>query len=121
MEHTLTMSTTGEARQAQLFFSGSCTITEARLVKDILLEAIDQVDHLYLDLQGIGAVDVSFIQLLCAAHRECFLSDKEIYIQEQPGIIMNTFLATAGYTKQCGCLSGAKKSCLWSKCATDSL
>ena len=119
MEHILKLRTTDRGQEAQLFFKGSCTLLEAKAIQHTLLEAIDQVDLLSLDLEDIEVVDVSFIQLLCAAHRECFLSAKEIYIEGKTGATMNTFLTTAGYSKQCGCINGAKKSCLWSRYAVD--
>ena len=117
MNHSLKVNETEAGKEGMLSLVGDLTMTEAQDTKKALLEAIEQVDTLLLDLQKIESVDVSFIQLLCAAHRECFLSEKGIFLQGEVSIIMETLLERAGYSKQCGCFPAAKKSCLWGKCS----
>lgn len=114
MDHSLKVSITNTGKEGVLSLLGNLTMIEAREAKKTLLEAIEEVDTLYIDMSGIEAVDVSFIQLICAAHRECFLAQKEIYIQGGASDAMEQFLCKAGYSKQQGCLTGAKTSCLWS-------
>ncbi len=113
MDHSLKVEMTEVGKEGVLALAGDLTMVEAQETKKVLLEAIEKVDTLHLDLKKIESVDVSFIQLLCAAHRECFLSEKEIFLQGGVSDIMNQLLEKAGYSKQCGCYSAAKKSCLW--------
>lgn len=116
MGHSLIVSNTQAGREGVLSLMGNLTMVEAQDTKKALLEAIEEVDRLHLDLKSIESIDVSFIQLLCAAHRECFLSKKEIFLQgDVPGDI-EEFLERAGYSKQHGCFSGALASCLWRTC-----
>ena len=113
MSHSMIVNNTEAGKEGVLSLTGDLTMVEALDTKNTLLEAIEQVDRLHLDLKAIEAVDVSFIQLLCAAHRECFLSRKKIFVKgDVPGTITE-FLETAGYSKHHGCLNGAEASCLW--------
>ena len=114
MDHSLDVSKTNIGKEGVLSLMGNLTMLEAQEAKKALLEAIEEVDTLYLDISGIETVDVSFIQLICAAHRECFLTQKKIYMQGDVSDTMEIFLTKAGYYKQHGCLTGAKTSCLWS-------
>ena len=104
MDHSLKVNKTKVGKEGVLSLMGDLTMVEAQETKRMFLEAINEVDTLYLDLGGIASVDVSFIQLLCAAHRECFLSQKEIFLQGDLPDTIDIFLATAGYSKQCGCI-----------------
>ncbi len=119
MDHSLKLTKTEAGKEGYLSLVGNLTMAEVQETQKVLLEAIEQVDTLYLDLKEIESVDVSFVQLLCAAHRECFLSEKDIFLQGGVSDIMEKLLASAGYSKQCGCYSAAKKSCLWSSCNND--
>ena len=119
MDHSLKVDITEAGKEGFLALAGDLTMVEAQETKKVLLEAIEKVDTLHLDLQKIESVDVSFIQLICAAHRECFLSEKEIFLRGGGRDIIDQLLERAGYSKQCGCKSEAKKSCLWSSYNND--
>lgn len=121
MEHSLTVNETSKGKEGVLSLVGDLTMLEAQETKRNLLEAIEEVDILHLDLQNIEKVDVSFIQLICASHRECFLSEKTIDLQDGVNDTMEKLLEDAGYTKQCGCYPDAKDSCLWKQCASNCL
>ncbi len=119
MNHSLKVTRTEAGIEGTLSLEGDLTMAEAKDTKNVLLEAIGEVDTLLLDLQKIESVDVSFIQVLCAAHRECLLSEKSIFLRDEVSDIMATLLARAGYSKQCGCFPAAQKSCLWGKCSSN--
>jgi len=119
MDHSLKVTKTEAGKEGVLSLVGDLTMAEAQETQKVLLEAIEEVDTLHLDLKEIESVDVSFIQLLCAAHRECFLSEKDIFLQGGVSDIIENLLERAGYSKQCGCSSAAKKSCLWGSCNND--
>ncbi|SHO43470.1 STAS domain-containing protein [Desulfopila aestuarii] len=117
MEHSLKITRTDVGTEGTLSLVGDVTMTEVRETKDALLEAIGEVDRLYLDLHQVESADVSFIQVLCAAHRECFLTEKALFLQGNVSGNLQTLLERAGYVKQCGCFPAARESCLWSVCA----
>lgn len=113
MGHSLKISENGAGKEGVLVLMGNVTIMEALETKEKLLEAIKEVDVLHVDVQAIESVDVTFIQLLCAAHRECFLSKKEVFLQGDLVDTLEEFLERAGYSKHHGCIPGAQASCLW--------
>ena len=116
MEHSLTVNKTEIGLEGLLLFDGDMTMVEAQENAQTLLGAILEVTTLNVDLQNVGAVDISLIQLLCSAHRECFLSGKTIHIVTGDNESIRQLVERAGYCKQLGCLSGAKESCLWQTC-----
>ncbi len=113
MQHSLTVNTTETGLTGFLLLEGNLTMTQVRETHRILFEAIRDVNTLNIELRNIGAMDMSFVQLLCAAHRECLLSGRSIHLQGDRSENINTLLEKSGYCKQLGCLPGAKESCLW--------
>ncbi len=114
MEHSLQINTIPTGIEGILTLKGDLTMVSAEETRTALLEAIGQVDALRLDLHDVESADVSFLQLLCAAHRECFLMEKKIIFKGNIPEFLQTLLERAGYSRQLGCISDAKKSCLWS-------
>ncbi len=113
MKHSLKVNKTDEGTEGLLSLTGDLTMAHARETKEALLQAIKEVDTLHLDLKEIDSVDVSFVQLMCATHRECFLSEKKVFLQGGVGTSMQRILEQAGYCKQLGCSTDAKENCLW--------
>ena len=113
MKHSLKVNKAQAGLEGILSFEGDLTILQAQETHRILFEAILEVNSLLIDLQNVGEADVSLIQLLCSAHRECFLSGKTIFIENGDNESISRLLEKSGYCKQRGCLSGAKESCLW--------
>ncbi len=91
MNHSLKVTKTTDGKEGTLSLAGDLTMAEVQETKQALLEAIGEVDTLRLDLKEIEAVDVSFIQLLCAAHRECFLSEKGIFLEVRSATLWRSF------------------------------
>jgi len=120
MEHSLQINTTPTGIEGILSLQGDLTMVSAQETRKTLLDAIGKVDALRLDLNDVGSIDVSFLQLLCAAHRECFLSGKTILLQGNLTESVEDTLERAGYTRQLGCFADVRKSCLWAA-PTDSI
>lgn len=115
MKHSLRISKTEEGIEGLLSLWGDMTMPHAQEIRTTLLEAVDKVDTLSLDLDEIESVDVSFVQLICAAHRECEKNDKMIFLQGKKEGSVHDILQRTGYSKQIGCPAGSQKSCLWKK------
>jgi anti-anti-sigma regulatory factor len=113
MEHSLKLNTTQTGLEGILIFEGDLTMVQAQETHQVLFKAVLEVNSLLIDLQNVGEADVSLIQLICSAHRECHLSGKTINMQSGDNESIIRLLEKSGYCKQCGCLSGAKESCLW--------
>ncbi|MCP3890388.1 MAG: STAS domain-containing protein [Desulfobulbaceae bacterium] len=114
MKHILQVNTTDDGNEGMLSLQGELTMLNGQEIKKVLLDAIEQVDALHLRLEDVESVDASFIQLICAAHRECFLSGKTIDFSDDVIVVMKETLERTGYSKNIGCLKEAKTSCLWS-------
>ena len=119
MEHSLKITKTDGGKEGTLSLAGNLTMAEVHQTRDALLAAIGEVDRLHLDLNNIELADVSFVQLLCAAHRECFLSNKDLFLQGNVSETVESLLERAGYVKQCGCIPAARNSCLWRTCQSN--
>lgn len=59
-----------------LTMSGSLTIENAGEIKRRLLTAFERSDHLKVRIMEDAEMDVSFLQILCAAHRTAEKSNK---------------------------------------------
>ncbi len=94
---------------------GSATIEEAASVREHLLEALGQGERLSINLETLGDADLSFLQLLCATHREALSQGKEVVLVGISGDRLAGLLERAGYVRQSGCLPEARESCLWMK------
>ncbi|MEE4240674.1 MAG: STAS domain-containing protein [Desulfopila sp.] len=113
MEYTLKIESSEAGMSGVLSLTGDVTMVSALETRKALLEAITEVDILRLDLEGVSSADISFLQILCAAHRECFLQGKEIFLEEGNRGNVEDLLERSGYSRQLGCIVEARKSCLW--------
>lgn len=64
--------------EGTLVLSGSLTIQHAHPLKDALLKAVEEVDRLVINLEGVEAVDLTALQLLCGAHRDMIKRGKTL-------------------------------------------
>ena len=105
--------TTEAGTEGTLSLRGELTMSCAKESKDVLLEALQNVDILHLNLHEVETADVSLVQIICAAHRECLLSGKKIALDNGAGAIVSNLLNKTGYLKQLGCPDGSRTTCLW--------
>lgn len=113
MEHTMQIEKTEAGMEGTLSLRGELTMSYAKESRDVLLEAIQTVDIVHLNLHEVETADVSLVQIICAAHRECLQSGKKIVLDDGAGTIVSNVLNKTGYLKQLGCPDGSKATCLW--------
>ena len=65
-----------------LTITGSVTIENINAVKKVLVDIIDQSDHVMVNIADITEVDVTFLQLLCSAHKSMISRNKRLSISE---------------------------------------
>ena len=99
--------------EVTLFLRGDLTMVCAKECRAVLLETLQDVDNIHLNLHEVETADVSLIQLICAAHRECVLTGKTMTLDDGPGAVVNELLEKAGYAKPLGCTDNCKATCLW--------
>ncbi|MBN2298089.1 MAG: STAS domain-containing protein [Deltaproteobacteria bacterium] len=101
-----------------LHIEGSLTIEHSGSLKDNLLEAFASTDHLIIDLERVTAIDLSCLQVLCAAGKSFIKADKKINILSELSDIVKKSLADVSIDRSaCGLPCNAH--CLWDKGGSD--
>lgn len=98
---------------AKLSISGSMTIEDAANLKTALAGIFtDSAPQIEIELSETPSVDLSCLQVFCAAHRSAALAGKELVLRNTPDSL-RTCLEDAGFPRQTGCLHHEGKTCLW--------
>ncbi len=108
-----TFSITRSAQGDTLTFGGAMTIENIARIRDALLEALDRTDELrYLFNDDIIA-DLSFLQLLCAAHKSAVRKNKKIIPgDEHARRMIRKVIRDAGFLQTKSCLPGRDAECV---------
>lgn len=93
--------------------SGECTIEHALELKKVLAEALNSHKQLLLRLGNVTAVDLSFLQLLCWAHRNSVMMSKQITLDAEQSAVFKNTIEEAGFVRPLGCKREFHRSCLW--------
>ena len=94
-------------------FTGDLSVHRAREVKETLLAALKTGKQLVLEFTDYKRADLSFIQLLCSAHRTCALSGMPLKLgASTPDMFLKT-VDEAGFLREKCCVFSKDKTCLW--------
>jgi anti-anti-sigma regulatory factor len=96
-----------------LKLAGSWTIERAQELKHLLVTALRDNAFVTMDLQGVTEVDLSFLQLLCSAHRAFLEANKHFVLHDDKSAEFKRLVREAGFVRTLGCHSDPYKSCLW--------
>ncbi|HJV34815.1 STAS domain-containing protein [Geomonas sp.] len=97
----------------ELKVSGRLTVEGAAEFKDALREALAETAELVVDLTGLTEMDLSGLQLLCAAHGSAEVAGKSFRLVEGDNEVLRMIAAEAGFQRQAGCPQDVSKSCIW--------
>jgi anti-anti-sigma regulatory factor len=99
---------------AVLAFAGRLTVERSTELKRSFLEALEGADLVTLDLSGATEVDITFFQLLFAAHRAALDAGKSLVLPpgHPPAVI--AALEGAGLCVHAGLCANSGEQCLWS-------
>ena len=89
------------------------TIERAHELKGALVAALSGNDQVIIDLEEVTEVDLSFLQLLCSAHRTSLKLNKHFALQDNQPEAFTRAVRDAGYARTLGCHGDPYKSCLW--------
>lgn len=99
---------------ARLRLAGEVTIESAAELKKILLAALETGSDLLVDCSQATSLDLSALQLLCAAHRTACSLGKTMTLDERSGEVLAQAVGQAGFLRQRACLlSPQERACLW--------
>jgi len=99
----------------RLKVSGNLRIEHAAEAREQLLAALERLPSLVVDLSGVETADISFVQLMCAAHREAFARGQEIRVDSDLPDCIREAMERACYHNRFGCIPEAVGSCVWQK------
>ena len=92
---------------------GELTIPFAGEFRGALLDAFDAAGRVIVNLEGVSAVDVTGLQLLCSAHRSTYAREKWLGVEGLTNPVVAEAAALAGFRRHVGCEADVGKSCIW--------
>ncbi|MBM4053508.1 MAG: STAS domain-containing protein [Planctomycetes bacterium] len=98
------------AKDGILAFNGKVTIPLANELKEKLIGALSLVNHIRIDLAKTTEVDLSFLQLLYAAHLASAKTNKRLTISKCSAPFKQAVM-DAGYTHHRGCILECEDNC----------
>lgn len=96
-----------------LVVSGEATITGAKELKKVLMEAITSGAVVHVVFENIAEIDVSVLQLLCAAHRTFAQQGRMLTVDCASSEPVLRLAKQAGFLRHIGCREF--KTCLWAE------
>ena len=97
----------------EVVLSGSLSLSSAADNRKQLLQALDEADTVQLILQEVEDVDLSLVQIICAAHRSAIQRDKLLELQNDLPDIFTQIIEDAGLHSHIGCTSDKRGCCIW--------
>jgi ABC-type transporter Mla MlaB component len=101
--------------QTPLEVSGTCTVQEAGRIRTLLMKRLQETDRVVLNVSGVGEVDLSFLQLVCAAHKSALYANKTLVLDGVPSEPLTRKVREAGFTCREVCGPELNKDCLWAE------
>lgn len=96
-----------------LSVSGEVTIQNAGGFRDSLKELYEGGSNVAIHLEELINADLTFLQILCSAHRTFTASGKTLTITGPCPQILKKVIEDAGYQRGHGCALDATSTCLW--------
>ena len=92
---------------------GELSIKNARELRDLLMKALEQKEGIVLEFSECKVIDLSFIQLLCSAHRSASRAKRSLKLGDTvPELLLKT-IGEAGCFRDKGCKFDSNNNCLW--------
>jgi anti-anti-sigma regulatory factor len=92
---------------------GNASISEAFALREALLEALQGGGELLVDLRALEAIDLTGLQLLCAAHRSAEQAGTKFEVIDEGNEVFRRVVADAGFQRHVGCACDTTSSCIW--------
>lgn len=92
---------------------GELTIPFATEFRAALLDAFAGAERVIVNLEDVGSMDITGLQLLCSAHRTAYGLQKSFQVEglDNPAVLQSSELA--GFRRHVGCAVDVGKTCIW--------
>ncbi|PKN17411.1 MAG: hypothetical protein CVU71_16705 [Deltaproteobacteria bacterium HGW-Deltaproteobacteria-6] len=99
----------------RLALEGELTLEHIRQLHEDLQSSMENVRELDVDISGAVETDLSFLQLLCSAHRTAVKTGKTLHLTGDIPEVVRQAMEDNGYSRQNSCGLDAGQTCLWMK------
>ena len=99
--------------RAVMVLEGEITIQSITALKSAFCTSIADSASVIVDVDGVTGSDLSFLQLLCAAHRHAVAVGKPLGFRGRRNDRFQSLAVEAGYARRHSCLLDATGTCLW--------
>ncbi len=96
-----------------LMVRGDLTIPFAGEFRLALIEAFNAAEMVVVNLEEVGSIDVTGLQLLCSAHREAYARRKSFGVEGLVNPVLSEVVELAGFRRHVGCSADTGKTCVW--------
>lgn len=99
--------------QKKVVLEGDLTASRAEKIKAVFINALMSANEVIVAFRKIADVDLSFLQLLCSAHRSAVRVHKRVRFDGSFPQILKDTAGASGFLRLTGCKGDCGKSCLW--------
>jgi anti-anti-sigma regulatory factor len=93
--------------------SGELTIERAEELRKMLRDTLERTERLFLSFTEVTEVDVSFLQLLCSAHRTALKANKSFWLDKDRPEALRSAIKEVGFVREQGCNLDFTHHCIW--------
>lgn len=105
--------TTTKGTECTITYSGSMGIAQASEMKTSLMHSSSSCTRVSLDIKAAEGLDMSIVQLLCAANMSFEKKGKTLSIADKDAERISSLLTELGYEKNFVCSESPCNTCLW--------
>ena len=98
---------------ARVVLQGEVTIQTIAPLKETLLQCLSDKQRIIVDVDEVTRADLSFLQLLCSAHKQATLMGKGLAFGGTRKDVITSLIRECGYARRQGCPHDATHTCLW--------
>lgn len=102
-----------KTKTGRMVMTGALTLDQIGQIRDTLRKALADVKTLVVDVEGASEIDLTFLQLLCSAHRSATAANKSLSLSGGHNPAMQKAIADNSYARTTGCRLDKTNTCLW--------
>lgn len=102
-----------KTKTGRMLMTGALTLDQIGQIRDTLRKALADVKTLIVDVEGASDIDLTFLQLMCSAHRSATAANKSVSLSGKNNPAMQKAMADNSYIRASGCRLDKTNTCLW--------